>query len=358
MKPLTVFLVQLPEPEKTIAMEAAGRVFPDAQFIVAESAAEAMKHRSTGSRELLVFAPADDATLDPSADGPDPCDLPRWAVVALGRVDSELMESVPPEEWNVPLLSHVMRSAVHHAELVRENARLRGDLKTVARRICHDLRTPLGCIHTSCELLKEVADQDPGMTTSMLGIIRDSTHEITQLIDRVSYVIRVSVDGTPCESVPMGGVVDSVLHELEPLIAQSGAVVRRPRAWPEVIGAPDALGTVWGNLISNALKHRWPEAPIQLDWTQEGDDLRFSVAAQGAPVSDCQRPRLFQPFELLHSQVAPGLGLSFVQRLVSLHGGQCGYERREGDVSVFYFTLPATWSGVRDRACGAFAAAC
>ncbi len=358
MKPITIFLVQLPPAEMQIAMEAAARVFPEANFIVTQTAAEAVKHRSTGSRELLVIAAADEACLGTAADGPDPCDLPRWAVVALGRVDSELMESVPPEEWNVPLLSHVMRSAVQNAELVRDNARLRGDLKTVARRISHDLRTPLGCIHTSCELLKEVCDNDPEMTSSMLRIIRDSTHEIGQLIDRVSYVIRVSVDGTPCESVLMGGVVESVLEEMEPQISQTGAIIRRPRSWPEVLGAPDALGAVWSNLISNALKHRWPEAPILLDWTQDGDDLRFSVAAQGAPVSECQRPRLFQPFELLHSQVAPGLGLSFVQRLVSLHGGQCGYERREGDMSVFYFTLPATWSGVRDRACGAFVAAC
>ena len=40
--------------------------------------------------------------------------------------------------------------------LLQENKRLRGDLLTVARRISHDLRTPLGAIVTTGEIVKEV----------------------------------------------------------------------------------------------------------------------------------------------------------------------------------------------------------
>ncbi|MEI9866472.1 MAG: hypothetical protein WDN00_18335 [Limisphaerales bacterium] len=41
-------------------------------------------------------------------------------------------------------------------QLLRENARLRGDLLTIAVRVSHDLRTPLGGIVNTGELLKEI----------------------------------------------------------------------------------------------------------------------------------------------------------------------------------------------------------
>ncbi|MGA2030108.1 MAG: hypothetical protein ABSG87_08555, partial [Verrucomicrobiota bacterium] len=45
---------------------------------------------------------------------------------------------------------------VTREELLQENARLRGDLLTVAVRVSHDLRTPLGGIVNTGELLQEI----------------------------------------------------------------------------------------------------------------------------------------------------------------------------------------------------------
>jgi len=58
-------------------------------------------------------------------------------------------------------------------------------------------------------------------------------------------------------------------------------------------------------------------------------------------VAPAIEPGLFRPFDQLHLLRAPGLGLSIVQRLVSLQGGRCGYERLNDGSNRFYFTLPA-----------------
>ena len=266
---------------------------------------------------------------------------PRCAVVLLGREVSDLAETVPPEEWNAPLLARVFRSALLEQELMRENARLRGDLKTVARRISHDLRTPLGCIYTTSGVFKELPPGDQETILSMAGVIKESAGEISQIVDRVSVVLRASADPIAPTRVDMGGVVTTVLSQLEKDLQKADAQVTIPSAWPEVTGVASWLLVVWSNLIRNAFQHGGPSAKIHLKWEQEKDFIKFSVSDQGSGIADLRMAGLFTPFEKLHALHVAGLGLSFVQRLVSLQGGECGYEKSAGGGACFYFTLPA-----------------
>jgi signal transduction histidine kinase len=276
-------------------------------------------------------------------------DFPRWAVVVLGRASSDLVEAVPPEDWNEALLARVFRSAVQQHELLRETLQLRGDLKTVARRVSHDQRTLLGCINTTCELLKELPADNSGSVKTLTGIIRDSLGELCLLIDRVNFVLKASSDAIPPAPVAMGPIVDNALQHLEQEITQSGKTVARAATWPDAYGVGPWLEVVWWNLVNNALKHGVAGAPIQVGWTAQGDVNRFWVSNRGTAVPESQRGRLFQRFDQLHLQPTAGLGLSLVHRLVSLQGGECGYERTAEGSSVFFFTLPTGRSRATTR---------
>ena len=61
----------------------------------------------------------------------------------------------------------------------------------------------------------------------------------------------------------------------------------------------------------------------------------------GAGIGQARLGSLFSPFEQLHALHVSGLGLSYVQRLISLQGGQCAYENAPEGGACFYFTLPA-----------------
>jgi signal transduction histidine kinase len=226
-------------------------------------------------------------------------------------------------------------------ELLRENLQLRGDLKTMARRFTHDLLSPLSCIHITCELMKELSDEDASMVKAQIGVIWNMATESCQLIERVSYVLDASMDPIPATKIPMDAVIGSVLRRLEGEIQKVDVTVQCPASWPEVNGVAAWLEVVWRNLIINALKHSLPRAAIQLGWNRQDEALRFWVANPGAAVAAEAQTQLFQRFDQMHARPAPGLGLSLVQRLVSLHGGHCGYERRKDDYSTFYFTLPS-----------------
>jgi signal transduction histidine kinase len=224
-------------------------------------------------------------------------------------------------------------------ELLRENARLRGDLLTIAHRISHDLRTPLGGIVTTSEILKEILAENSSSPASLMTPLFDSVEDMAKLIENVGFVLKASANPPAKETVKMEEIVFRTLQRLEARILKKKTTISEPAAWPEVKGVFTWLETVWGNLLANALQHG--KGRIELGWRQENGEFRFWVADNGGGVAPEKHDALFQPFHALHKpNAAGGLGLSIVQRLVELQGGICGYEQLPGGAR-FFFTLPA-----------------
>ncbi|MEO6995172.1 MAG: HAMP domain-containing sensor histidine kinase [Lacunisphaera sp.] len=334
VKRLNLYFLGLSAPAHDAAKKAAQLAFPGEKVRVVTAAGEIEQQNC--ERCLAVLGNAEsvaDLTSQGTARG--------CAVVVMGRDRSDLAETIPPEEWNPPLLARAFRSALLEQELLRENARLRGDLKTVARRVSHDLRTPLGCIYTTSGVFKELPSGDMESILTMAGIIKESSEEISQIVDRVSFILRASADPIAPARVDMGEVVASVL----PLVAaeqqKADAQIALPSSWPEAAGVATWLQVIWSNLLRNAVQHGGPAAVVTIAWKPVDTGFRFSVSDRGRGVAESRISTLFPSFDQLHSMHVPGLGLSFVQRLVGLQGGQCGYEKTTEDGTCFYFILPA-----------------
>ncbi|HEY5552296.1 MAG TPA: HAMP domain-containing sensor histidine kinase [Opitutaceae bacterium] len=292
-----------------------------------------------------------DATVAAAASrAPDAGGSHRWAVILLGKESSDLSESVPPEDWNPPLLARVFRSEMMKHGLLCENLRLRGDLKTIARHVRHDLLTPVGCIITNSHVLTELSPDDGPSSAAMIDNIKICSHEIVGIIDRVCFVLKASADPRPLTLIDMREVVAAVLEQLESESGTSGGKISHADSWPKVAGVAPWLQVIWWNLLSNALKHGGKPAQVQIAWSREPDGYRFSVVDRGAGVSRKRRKHLFSPFDQLHGlEVCDGLGLSIVQRLVALQGGRCGFEEPPGGGSCFYFTLPESGAATGNR---------
>jgi signal transduction histidine kinase len=227
-------------------------------------------------------------------------------------------------------------------QLLRENTRLRGDLLTVAVRVSHDLRTPLGGIVNTGELLKEILIEKEPAAAALTDSLFTSVDEMNKLIGQIRVITKASADPKPKEQVNMAEIVSGVLQRLESQILKSSATVTEPGSWPEVNGVADWLEFIWWNLVANALQHAGEKPQIELNWHQEKNGLRFQACDNGIGVPAEVRTRLFQPFDTLHKPDSGwGLGLSVVQRLVDLQGGNCGYEPNPKGGARFYFTLPA-----------------
>lgn len=232
------------------------------------------------------------------------------------------------------------KSNLEPDKLLREIAKLRGDLLTIGGRVSHDLLTPLGGILISVQLLKEtLPNRDPSVALALDSLF-SSADEIKQLVESVSRLAKATALPSPKEKVAMGEIVSEMLERLKGRISQCGATVSAPRSWPEVEGVPDWLELVWRSFLDNALRRGGLK--IQLGWLCEKKEFRFWISDNGGDVPARAKAQIFQTFDSLHGlDNAHGLGLSIAQRLVELQGGRCDCETNAEGEPRFCFTLPA-----------------
>jgi signal transduction histidine kinase len=221
------------------------------------------------------------------------------------------------------------------------HARLDGDMRTVSRRLSHDLRGPLNSIATTSEAMLD-PDEDPASPRSGFAqSIASSVSDVVRLFDRMNFVLKATTQPPPRQTVIMEEIVWGALQRLEAGLQRAGGSVSKPEKWPVIEGVAAWLDVIWLNLVANSLAHGGPQPRIELGWEPLPDGYRFWVRDQGPGVPPKQEPLLFHPLDRLSELNAPrGFGLPIVHRLVELQGGTCGYERGTGG-STFYFTLPA-----------------
>ena len=104
------------------------------------------------------------------------------------------------------------------------------------------------------------------------------------------------------------------------------------------------------NLLTNAVKYSPPDTSVTVRLAREGDFYRCCVADEGYGIEADSLPSLFDRFRRVsnpkHADITgAGLGLAFVDAVVTRHGGQMRVDSQPGTGSVFCMelrALPAT----------------
>lgn len=311
--------------------EAVHAAFPDAVATAVPDVAAAVAGPSSSGLEFLLIAPGEASGGTRPEDLLDTESLPRWAVLRFGGQDAAL----PVDGWSRAQLVPLLQEAAARHALSRDNARLRGELLTMARRVSHDLRTPLGGIIATADMLAETVPT----ASAAIKPVFTSTDEITKIIARTSFLLKAIAQPLPRKSLGMAAIVEETLLRLDRPIRQKQAAIHQPSSWPEVDGVAPWLELIWWNLLQNALQHTGPSPVISLGWEKETDHHRFWIRDSGPGITGTSPADVFSPFHLLHdSNASHGLGLSIVRRLAELQGGHCGYTPGSGP--TFHFTLP------------------
>lgn len=324
-----------------LAAKSAALRWKGCQFHAVASWADARQIPASAT-DLVVFANGDKSGAEQAAQTLDTTGMRPWATVLLGESSSVVgVESVSPDECTEPVLARVFEGAVAIHRLQRENARLQGDLRTLAHRISHDQKAPLGGISSACELLLERLQDASQKEDSISSSIFESIDELSRLIERVSFVVKSSINPIVKVPVDMRGPVWVAQQQWESRILKSQASITEPEVWPHVPGVARFLETIWWNLLGNALTHAGDSPRVELGWDEENHHYRFWIRDNGQGIPASLLHQLFQPFHTLHETNSKrGLGLSIVHRLVELQGGSCGYEYLAGRGSQFHYTLP------------------
>ena len=230
------------------------------------------------------------------------------------------------------------------AELVRDLEHKNRELESFSYAVSHDLRAPLRRIDSfSRAILESQADKLDESGRRYLDRIREASQQMSQLIDDVLYLSRVTRADLREQDVNLSSLAQLILTRLQEA-EPARKVEVRIRPGVVVTGDAQLLRIALENLFENAWKFtsKQDEPRIEFGVTQVSGEPTYFVRDNGAGFNMTYVDRLFGPFQRLHAQgeyPGSGIGLATVQRIIHRHGGRVWAEGLEGQGATFQFTL-------------------
>jgi signal transduction histidine kinase len=213
----------------------------------------------------------------------------------------------------------------------------------MAAIMAHEVRTPLGILKSSAQLLERRAGLSPA-DRELTAFIGSETERLNRL---VTTLLECATPRPP-DFRPQD--LHTILAHVAALVAakaeKGGVGIELQTGARDPILACDReqMIQVFLNLIINAVQHVPPGGRIRLATADGGDALQVLVEDDGPGVSAPDRERLFDPF-FTRREGGVGLGLTIVRQIVEAHRGAIAVSRGALGGACFTIRLPRTLGG-------------
>lgn len=208
------------------------------------------------------------------------------------------------------------------------------EIKDAVTNISHDLRTPLTAICGYLDLLER--EEMSGQAKEYLARIRNRTNAMSSLTEELfQYSMVTTVQELTPERLDLVGALEESLLSFYGVMEEKGIrpQIRLPEfpVWREL--DPEAIGRVFSNIISNALKYS--DGDFTVTMTDDGI-ITFSNTAR--ELNAVLAGRLFDRFYTVSvSRNSTGLGLSIAKLLTQRMGGKIDAEYQDRTLSIRVF---------------------
>jgi PAS domain S-box-containing protein len=230
------------------------------------------------------------------------------------------------------------------AERTAQLEAINKELESFSYSVSHDLRSPLRAIDGFSRILGEdYAGKLDDEGRRLLGVIRNNSQKMGQLIDDLLEFSRLGRKSLSVVEINMKRMTEEVFGEL-----QAGDERRHRLALgslPPAHGDATLVRQAWVNLLDNAIKFssKREQPVIEVSGHENGAECVYSVKDNGVGFDMRYYDKLFGVFQRLHSAEefdGTGVGLAIVQRVVARHGGRVWAEGEVNKGAAFYFSLP------------------
>ncbi|MES2323671.1 MAG: response regulator [Pseudomonadota bacterium] len=215
--------------------------------------------------------------------------------------------------------------------------------------LAHELRNPLAPLRTGLDLLR-LAGGDAAVSGSVVAMMDRQLGHLVHLVNDLLDVARITRGKIELKtaSTDLATLVSMAVETSAALIQARGHAldVQVPAEALRLEVDVTRIVQVLSNLLNNAAKYTPAGGRITLSAWRDGAHAVLSVADTGVGIPAAAMPTLFDMFtqvgaSLDQAQGGLGIGLSLVQRLVTLHGGSVGASSGgAGQGSTFVVRLP------------------
>ena len=231
---------------------------------------------------------------------------------------------------------------------VEQNEALIASRKKAVHTITHELRTPLTAIIGYTALMEKGNDADK--KEQYVRNIRQSSDRMREMLNTLLSFFRLDngkeqPNFSPCRISAITHILET---EFKPIAMNKGlALTITNQTDTIVLTDKKRILQIGNNLLSNAIKFT-ENGGVSLTTDYDNGVLKLIVKDTGTGMTEEEQQRVFGAFERLSNAAAKdgfGLGLSIVQRIVSMLGGTIRLESEKGKGSRFTVGIPMHTAG-------------
>lgn len=216
--------------------------------------------------------------------------------------------------------------------------------------ISHEFKTPLFAIQGYLDALQEgLIEEDPKLANKFLNKAANN-------LDRLSYLIKDIDEISKLESGELSinfqqfdlyTLINEVIESLE-LKAKKHKIKLyfndKPKIHSMVNADREKVRQVLANLISNSVKYGRENGTTEITLFELHDQILIEISDNGIGIDEENLPRIFERFFRTEKSRArdiggSGLGLSIVKHILEAHQQTISVQSKEGEGSIFSFTL-------------------
>lgn len=233
---------------------------------------------------------------------------------------------------------------------LKELEKLNADHDTLMYALAHDIRQPLAAITLLADGLTQAYNQRKteqfnkwiqqlkSSSSTMKTMISDFTHDNESRPESTKEDERVNIEN----------IVKDVITALKGELYAKGVSIRTELSTSEIIFSRKNLRSIVYNLISNAIKFRDPDRPLELAVTTKKLErhVLFQIRDNGLGIAKDDHEKVFMKTSRLNPQIeGTGMGLYIIKRMVENNEGRVEVQSEPGKGSVFSIYFKSHYPG-------------
>lgn len=256
--------------------------------------------------------------------------------------------------WPIPdrqLVFAIAKEVTHKKNLEKNRETLlttlaekNEELKRLTYITAHDLRTPVGSILSVFELLdiNKIHDQE---TQELVQLIKRSTLGLKDNLNKyLQLIAEKDSSNNDEELLNFSEVFNQVMASIQPLVSSTATEIEADfSAAPELHFSRLYLGSIFLNLISNAIKYSRPEiqTTIKIKSFRSEGKIKMTIQDNGQGMDLEQvNGKLFGINQIFHHHSdSKGIGLYLVYNHIKSVGGNIEVASKIGEGSTFTITF-------------------
>jgi len=213
----------------------------------------------------------------------------------------------------------------------------------------HQLRTPATGVKQYLGMLIEGYAGD--LDEKQLAFVKTAYDSNEKQIDIISSILKTAqIDSGAYKVIKtpqsLLALIDTVLTDFKPVFMMRGQQLKievSPELEVDVDG--DELCVALSNLIENASKYSPDGTVITIKTTQSSQATTIRVADKGVGIDEADQVKIFEKFTRVDNAMSDtvngsGLGLYWVKRIVTMHGGSITVDSVLNKGTTFIVKLP------------------